>query len=162
MEAEPIKLDRKEFEEIASQYPDYESDPRFRLELINTLIYNVMKRLYPYSEDSSKDLSWVMDEIARIEVLSSPMVKGEYSPETELEDLLKDSTLKEEVKVALSIEKELRDIGDYEKISSWSQNHVPPIEFTKWDHGFIKLCALRGYKYKIEKGMNKNASTEIN
>lgn len=150
------RMDREEYERTAKKYPNFETNEVFKVISRQTLVYNVMRKLYPYSEDREHDRSRILDKTAVpsiINHLKRTVGKGEEVTE----DLLKDDSDYEEVKKALAIQKELEKINDYQKIVEWCEKHEPPIKLTLWDHGYIKLCALRGFNMEQERIMKKNA-----
>lgn len=147
------KLNREEFARLSQEYPGFERDPRFKIYLVETLIYNVMKKLYPYSDFKEEDRSWVLDEIAAVGIIDHITRKGkEWSEPISLEKVVGKLKSKE-VLLAKSIEDELVGLGDYEKILLWCKEHKPPVRITLWDRGYIKLCALRGYVSDLKKSM---------
>lgn len=156
------RMDREEYEAAAKKYPNFETNEVFKVILIQTLIYEIMKKLYPYSGDDAHDRSRILSKTAIPSIVSHiNKNRKEYQGEISPDDILRNNSDYGEVKKALSIREDLEKINDYAKIVEWCEKHDPPIKLTLWDHGYVKLCALRGFNNEQERIMKSNASTRV-
>ena len=134
-------LELKEYKELSAGMENLEENSVFQTHLVSNLVSAILKKIDPETFDLAGT-----SEMYKILLEKTTGQKGGM-----VNKKVFDTSEKVDAYVSmLTLQQQLTRMGTYEKILSWCKQQNPPIKFTQWDLGHIRLYALRGFRTDLD------------